>query len=271
MNDELNDPYIPEGLWIKCDNCKATIYNEDFELGLYVCPECNKHFRIGARKRIEMIADLNSFKEEFETLSSTNFLNCPMYDEKLEKAVKISGLREAVITGTCTIEGIGIALGVMDTEFIMGSMGSVVGEKITRLTELAIKKKLPLIIFTASGGARMQEGIVSLMQMAKTSAAIAKHNAAGLLYIPVLTDPTTGGVTASFAMLGDIILAEPNTLIGFAGPRVIKQTINCSLPEGFQTAEFLLKHGFVDRIVERKNLKSVIAKILRMHNLKKAV
>ncbi|MBZ4663358.1 MAG: acetyl-CoA carboxylase, carboxyl transferase, beta subunit [Caloramator sp.] len=256
---------IPDGLWIKCDRCKKIIYKDDLISSLYVCTSCGYHFRITAPQRIEMLCDEGSFEEIDRDLVGDDPLNFPGYKEKLSKLREETGLKEAVVTGIGRIEGLEVALGVMDNRFLMGSMGYAVGEKITRLVYRSIEKRIPLIIFTTSGGARMQEGIVSLMQMAKTSAALAKHNKEGLLYISYLTDPTTGGVSASFAMLGDIILAEPGALIGFAGPRVIEQTIRQRLPEGFQTSEFLLKHGFVDRVVDRRDMKSMLNSILRMH------
>ena len=244
------------GKWVKCDACKEILYKEEVHKNLSVCPNCGKHFRISSRRRIKQIIDEGTFEEIGKGLKTTNPLNFEGYKTKIE---------EAVTTGIGEIEGEKVVLAVMDGNFMMGSMGSVVGEKITLAIETSIKLRLPLIIFCVSGGARMQEGIISLMQMAKTSAALAKHNKEGLLYISVLTDPTTGGVTASFAMLGDIILAEPNALIGFAGPRVIEQTIKQQLPDGFQRSEFLLEHGFIDRIVERKNMKTELANILKLH------
>lgn len=260
-------PEVPTGLFIKCTGCGITLYNK--ELGDYkVCPKCNFCFRVSARERIKMIADKNIFVEFDKDMVAKNPLQYPNYEEKLHNLKEKTGLSDAVITGKCQIYGKDCILCVMDSKFIMGSMGSVVGEKITRAFEIATEQKLPIVIFTASGGARMQEGIISLMQMAKVSLAVAKHSEAGQLYITVLTDPTTGGVTASFAMLGDIIISEPKTLVGFAGPRVIEQTIKQKLPEGFQTAEFLLEHGFLDAIVERKNLKKVISDILKIHSYK---
>lgn len=257
-------PKIPDGTWVKCSHCGKTIYQK--ELTEYkICPECGGHFRLGARERIAITCDENSFEEFNAGLTSLNPIDFPKYDEIIKNAQEKSGLPEGVVTGKCKIEGIETILCVMDSNFMMGSMGSVVGEKITRAFEKATEEKLPIIVFTTSGGARMQEGIISLMQMAKISAAVRRHSDEGLLYITVLTDPTTGGVTASFAMLGDIILSEPGATIGFAGKRVIEQTIRQELPEGFQTAEFQLKHGFVDKIVKRKYLKMVLAKLLRLH------
>ena len=268
QEDEFKElPKIPDGTWVKCSHCGKTIYQK--ELTEYkICPECGGHFRIGAWERIAITCDENSFEEFNAGLTSLNPIDFPKYDEIIKNAQKRSGLKEGVVTGKCRIEGIETILCVMDSNFMMGSMGSVVGEKITRAFEKATEEKLPIIVFTTSGGARMQEGIISLMQMAKISAAVRRHSDNGLLYITVLTDPTTGGVTASFAMLGDIILSEPGATIGFAGKRVIEQTIRQELPEGFQTAEFQLKHGFVDKIVKRKYLKMVLAKLLRLHGYK---
>ena len=251
------------GNWVKCDNCKEIIYKEDLHKNLSVCPNCGKHFRLSARRRIKQIADEGTFQEIGADILTKDPLNFDGYMKKVESLREKTKIDEAVKCGICEIEGQKVVLGVMDGNFLMGSMGSAVGERITLAIETAIKEKLPLVMFCVSGGARMQEGMVSLMQMAKTSAAIAKLNEAGLLYISILTDPTTGGVTASFASLGDIILAEPKALIGFAGPRVIEQTIKQKLPEGFQSSEFLLEHGFIDKIVERKDMKSTIAKLLR--------
>lgn len=259
---------IPDDLWLKCPKCNATLVRDDVEKENMVCTKCGYHFRISAKERIDMIADTNTFIEYDKNMCSVNPIGFEGYEQKLRKQKSISGLNEAVITGECTINGYPCAIGAMDSKFLMGSMGSVVGEKIARLFERAIEKRLPVIIFTASGGARMQEGIISLMQMAKTSAAVKKHSEAGLLYIAVPTDPTTGGVTASFASLGDIIISEPKTLIGFAGRRVIEGTIKQKLPEEFQSAEFLLEHGFVDMIVHRKAMKKVLGKLLRYHSEK---
>jgi acetyl-CoA carboxylase carboxyl transferase subunit beta len=230
-----------------------------------ICGECRYHFRISAAERIELIIDDGTFIEFDSSMQSENPIEFRGYDEKVEMAVKTTGVKEAVITGMGKINGMDSVICVMDSRFFMGSMGSVVGEKITRALEKATELKLPIIIFTTSGGARMQEGMFSLMQMAKVSSAVARHDAAGLLYITVLTDPTTGGVTASFAMQGDIIIAEPGALIGFAGARVIEQTIGQKLPQGFQRAEFLLKHGFIDMIAERKELKDTLGKLICMH------
>ena len=259
------EPAIPEGLWRKCNKCGQPIYVEDVKNNYYVCPKCNGYFRVHAYRRIEMLADEGTFEEWNKEMPFSNPLNFPGYEKKVLAAREKSRLNEAIVTGKCKVDGNPAVVGVCDARFIMSSMGHVVGEKITDAIERATREKLPVILFACSGGARMQEGIVSLMQMAKTSAALKRHHEAGQLFISVLTDPTTGGVTASFAMLGDIILAEPHALIGFAGPRVIEQTIGQKLPEGFQRSEFLLEHGFVDKIVERKDQKRVIGQILYMH------
>ncbi|MCT4542711.1 MAG: acetyl-CoA carboxylase, carboxyltransferase subunit beta [Vallitalea sp.] len=264
-NKNMIDPAVPSGKWIKCNNCGEIIYKDDFEEENQICTKCHKHFRMDSASRLAQIIDADTFKELNANISTNNVLNFPDYTDKIACLQKKTGLTEGVVTGEGKINGLNVVIAVMDSRFMMGSMGEVVGEKITRAIEYATHSKLPIIIFTASGGARMQEGIVSLMQMAKTSAALAKHSEAGLLYITVLTDPTTGGVTASFAMLGDIILAEPGTLIGFAGARVIEQTIKQKLPEGFQRAEFLLEHGYIDMIVERNNMKDTLAKLLEFH------
>ena len=258
-------PEVPEGLLRKCNKCGAAIIAEDVRNGYYICPKCHGYFRVHAYRRIEMIADEGSFEEWDKEMDFVNPLDFKGYEEKIRALKEHTNLNEAVVTGKVRIGGNPAVVGVCDGRFMMASMGQIVGEKITRAVERATKEKLPVIIFTCSGGARMQEGIVSLMQMAKTSAALKRHSDAGQLYISVLTDPTTGGVTASFAMLGDVILAEPKALIGFAGPRVIEQTIGQKLPKGFQRAEFLLDHGFVDRIVEREELKDVLTRILTMH------
>ncbi len=262
-NEKAADMMI--GKWVKCDNCKEILYKEELHQNLSVCPNCGKHFRLSSRRRIKQIADEGTFQEIGKDIVTKDPLEFEGYLKKVESLREKTKIDEAVKCGTCEIEGEKAVLAVMDGNFLMGSMGSSVGERITLAIETAIEKKLPIIIFCVSGGARMQEGIVSLMQMAKTSAALAKLDEAGLLYISVLTDPTTGGVTASFASLGDIILAEPKALIGFAGPRVIEQTIKQKLPEGFQSSEFLLEHGFIDKIVERKDMKSTIAQLLRLH------
>lgn len=261
-------PAVPEGLWMKCGNCNETIYTVDVENNNHVCPKCGYNFRIAAYDRIDMVIDEDSFKEWDKGLSTSNPLNFPGYEDKIKTLRKKTHLQEAVITGEGMIHGQPVAIGVCDSSFLMGSMGEVVGEKITRMVEKATQMKLPVIIFACSGGARMQEGIVSLMQMAKTSQALKKHSNAGLLYVSVLTDPTTGGVTASFAMLGDIILAEPGALIGFAGPRVIEQTIGQKLPDGFQRSEFLLEKGLIDGIVRRSELKDTLSDIVRIHTKK---
>ena len=263
-NTKASDMMV--GKWIKCDNCKEILYKEDVRNNYSVCPNCGKHFRLSSRRRIVQIIDEGTFEELNADLHTTDPIKFEGYLQKIKSLEEKTKIKEAVKTGIGKINGINVAIGVMDANFMMGSMGEVVGEKITRLIETAIEKHLPVILFCASGGARMQEGMVSLMQMAKTSAVLSKLNKAGLLYISVFTDPTTGGVTASFASLGDIILAEPGALIGFAGPRVIEQTINQKLPEGFQRAEFLLEHGFVDRIVERKDMKNELFNILKLHN-----
>ena len=263
-------PEAPEGLLKKCNKCGAAILSEEVINGAYICPKCHGYFRVPAYKRIEMIADEGSFEEWDMDLDGMDGPPDPLqfkgYSEKIKKLREQTGLKEAVVTGRVKINGTQAVIGVCDGRFMMASMGYAVGEKITRAVERATNEKLPVILFTCSGGARMQEGIISLMQMEKTSAALKRHSDAGLLYVTVLTDPTTGGVTASFAMLGDIIIAEPQALIGFAGPRVIEQTIGEKLPEGFQRAEFLLEHGFVDQIVKRENMKPVLGRILKMHD-----
>ncbi|MCR5704107.1 MAG: acetyl-CoA carboxylase, carboxyltransferase subunit beta [Eubacterium sp.] len=256
---------VPDGLLRKCRKCKSVVLAKNVKEAGYICPKCGGYFRVHAKRRIEMIGDEGSFESWFEGMKVEDVLEFPGYVEKVEELRNRTGLDEAVTCGELAIEGQSAAVAVMDGRFLMGSMGKIVGEKITRTVERATERNLPVIIFSCSGGARMQEGIVSLMQMAKTSAALKRHHESGNLYISVLTDPTTGGVTASFAMLGDIILAEPKALIGFAGPRVIEQTIGQKLPKGFQRSEYLLEHGFVDRIVERENLKQTLAEILRMH------
>lgn len=264
--DKADEPNIPAGLWRKCNKCGQPIYAEDVRNNYYICPKCKGYFRVHAYRRIEMMADAGSFEEWDKEMESANPLDFPGYEKKIEAAREKTKLNEAIVTGKCTIGGEPAVIGVCDARFIMSSMGHVVGEKIARAVERATKEQLPVVIFACSGGARMQEGIVSLMQMAKTSAALKRHHNAGQLFISVLTDPTTGGVTASFAMLGDIILAEPGALIGFAGPRVIEQTIGQKLPEGFQRAEFLQDHGFVDKIVKREDMKSTISAILKLHH-----
>lgn len=259
------EPSIPEGMWKKCNKCGHPIYVEDVKNNYYACPKCGGYFRVHAYRRIQMVLDEGSFEEWNEKMEFTNPLNFPGYEKKVQAAREKTKLDEAIVTGKGTICGQPTAIGVCDARFLMSSMGHNVGEKITRMVERATEESLPVIIYACSGGARMQEGLVSLMQMAKTAAALQKHHEAGQLFISVLTDPTTGGVTASFAMLGDIILAEPGALIGFAGPRVIEQTIGQKLPEGFQRAEFLLEHGFVDKIVKRSEQREVLAHILELH------
>ena len=258
-------PEAPQGILKKCNACKAAIFTEDVKRNLYICPKCGNYFRIHAYRRLELVLDEGSFEEWDKGMTAGNPLEFPGYEEKVKALQEKTGLTEAVVTGKGRINGMETVIGVCDGRFLMASMGEAVGEKITRAVERATKLALPVILFACSGGARMQEGIVSLMQMAKTSAALKRHSDAGLLYVSVLTDPTTGGVTASWAMLGDVILAEPHALIGFAGPRVIEQTIGQKLPKGFQRAEFLLEHGFVDRILPRDGAKEVLAEILRMH------
>lgn len=260
-----NEPSIPDGMWIKCNTCKSIIYKK--EVTEYkLCPDCDAHFRMSPEERIAITCDEGSFTELDSNMRPMNPMRYPGYDEVIENAQKKAGIPEAVVTGHAKIDGYEVVLAIMDSHFMMGSMGSVVGEKVTRAVEYATQYRLPIIIFTTSGGARMQEGIMSLMQMAKVSAALARHDEAGLLYVTVLTDPTTGGVTASFAMLGDIILAEPKALIGFAGQRVIQGTIHQKLPEGFQRAEFQLEHGFADRIVHRIKIREELATILKLHS-----
>ena len=254
-----------ENIKLVCSACKVETEHEKAKENLYICPNCNKYLRVSAMDRISMIADEGTFESFADDLVSGNPLEIPGYEEKLQKARETTGLNEGVIVGKCKIYENECIIGAIDSRFMMGSMGSIVGEKITLAVEEATKKRLPVVLFCCSGGARMQEGILSLMQMEKTSAALKRHSDAGNLYISVCTDPTTGGVTASFAMLGDIILAEPKAMIGFAGPRVIEQTIGKQLPEGFQRAEFQLEHGFVDAIVERKDLKNTIGNILSCH------
>ncbi|MCI9490027.1 MAG: acetyl-CoA carboxylase carboxyltransferase subunit beta [Dorea sp.] len=258
-------PMVPEGLLRKCNKCGAAIIAEDVRRDHYICPKCGGYFRVHAYRRIEMLADEGSFQEWDSSLQGGNPLEYRGYEEKLEGLREKTGLTEAVVTGRMLINGSAAAVGVCDGRFLMASMGEAVGEKITRAVERATEEGLPLILFACSGGARMQEGIMSLMQMAKTASALKRHSDAGLLYISVLTDPTTGGVTASFAMLGDVILAEPKALIGFAGPRVIEQTIRQKLPKGFQRSEFLLEHGFIDGIICRENMKETLSGLLKLH------
>jgi acetyl-CoA carboxylase carboxyl transferase subunit beta len=262
-NKEASDMLV--GKWIKCDECKEILYKEDVHRNLNVCPNCGKHFRISSRRRIAQLIDEGTFEEINANMGLRDPLHFEGYLKKLESLVEKTQIEEAVQTGMGKINGQSTMIAVMDGNFMMGSMGSIVGEKITLCIEEAIARRLPIILVCVSGGARMQEGIISLMQMAKTTNALRKLNEAGLLSICVLTDPTTGGVTASFASLGDIIIAEPKALIGFAGPRVIEQTVKEKLPEGFQSAEFLLEHGFIDKIVERKDMKQVLGKLLKFH------
>jgi len=263
--EEILKPTIPDWMWVKCKKCGQILYTKDLEENYNICGFCKNYFSFTAYERINKIIDEDTFIELDKDMVAVNPLYFQGYDEKIKNLQNETKLKEAVVTGIGNINGERTVICVMDNSFLMGSMGSVVGEKVTRAIEKAIEQKLPIIIFTTSGGARMQEGMYSLMQMAKVSAAISRLNEKELLYITVLTNPTTGGVTASFAMLGDIIISEPGALIGFAGKRVIEQTINEKLPEGFQTAEFLLKHGFIDKIVERRNLKSSLSKILKLH------
>ena len=264
---EEERPNIPQGIMTKCPKCGKVIYTKLLMKNYKCCDECGYNYKVSSNERFAMILDDGELFEYDAQITTKDPLNFPGYGDKLVKTQLHTGLVDGVVTGKGKIEGQPVMLGVMDAAFFMGSMGTTIGEKLARLFEKATKERLPVIVFTASGGARMQEGIFSLMQMAKVSAAIAKHSEAGLLYITVLTDPTTGGVTASFAMLGDIILAEPGALIGFAGPRVIEQTIGQKLPEGFQRAEFLLEHGFVDQIVPRDQLKQTLGTILKLHSI----
>ena len=264
VNQPQIKPEVPDELFSQCPGCKYTIYQKD--LGSErICPHCGYTFRISAQERLALTIDMGTFLEMFKGIETQDPLNFPGYRKKLTLMREKTGLDEAVVTGTALIKGEKVALGIMDSNFIMASMGTVVGEKITRLFEFATDEKLPVVLFTASGGARMQEGLMSLMQMAKISVAVKRHSNAGLFYLTILTDPTTGGVTASFAMEGDIILAEPQSLVGFAGRRVIENTVREDLPEDFQKAEFLLEHGFVDAIVKRRELPDMIARLVRLH------
>lgn len=265
ISKNVFQPEVPKGLLKKCNKCGSAIISEDVKKEYYICPKCGGYFRVHAYRRIEMTVDEGSFEEWDKDMVSQNPLGYRGYEEKLDSVRLKTGLQEAIVTGKAKINGMETVIGVCDGRFLMASMGEIVGEKIVRAVERATHEKLPVILFACSGGARMQEGIISLMQMAKTAAALKRHSDAGLLYISVLTDPTTGGVTASFAMLGDMILAEPNALIGFAGPRVIEQTIGQKLPKGFQRSEFLLEHGFLDGIVERKDMKAALGQILKLH------
>ncbi|EQK42824.1 MULTISPECIES: acetyl-CoA carboxylase, carboxyltransferase subunit beta [Paraclostridium] len=265
LNQNFKENSVDDKFWIYCETCKSQVFRKDIEENLNICPKCNKHYDFSARKRIKLLLDENSFEEFDYDLEFKNILNFPDYETKISKYKNATNEKEAVITGKGLIHGVEVVLCVMNPKFMMGSMGAIVGEKITQSIEYAIDNKLPVLICCASGGARMQEGMISLMQMAKTSQALSKLSDAGLLYISILTNPTTGGVTASFATLGDIIIAEPNALIAFAGPRVIKQTIKQDLPKGFQTSEFLLEHGFVDLIVNRDQMKDTLFNLLSLH------
>jgi acetyl-CoA carboxylase, carboxyl transferase, beta subunit len=256
---------VPDNVLKKCSSCNASVMNTELKSNLFVCPQCGNHFKIGAVERINQIIDAGTFKEFYKSSTSRNLEDFPEYSEKLDRAKSATGLREAVVCGVGSVNGIKVAIAVMDSNFMMGSMGSIVGEKITRTIEFATRCKIPLIISCTSGGARMQEGIISLMQMTKTSSALKRFSDAGGLYISILTHPTTGGVSASFAMLGDIIVAEPNALIGFAGSRVIEKTINEVLPPDFQRSEFLLEKGFVDMIVDRRNMKKTLHDLIAIH------
>jgi acetyl-CoA carboxylase carboxyl transferase subunit beta len=258
---------VPEGLWIKCPNCGGIVYSKEMERNLKVCPKCDYHFRISARERIDLLVDpgsLEEFDSQIQSEDPLNFKDSQRYRDRIKAAIKKTGLNEAVVSGVCTLDGVKAVLVVFDFFFLGGSMASVVGEKVTRAIEKAIEEECGLVVVSSSGGARMQEGALSLMQMAKTSTALAKMRRAGLPFLSVLTDPTTGGVTASFAMLGDVNLAEPKALIGFAGPRVIEQTIRQELPDGFQRSEFLLEHGMIDKVVSRRELKKTIVTLLRV-------
>lgn len=267
-SDKAPKSSIPSDLLFKCPRCKNIMFMDDFVGAKKVCSGCGYHARLTARERLDITIDKGSFEEFDPGMASVNPIGFEDYENKVRKSQLETGLVDAVVTGKCTIRTQPCVIGVMDSHFMMASMGSVVGEKITRAFERAAELKLPVVLFTASGGARMQEGIISLMQMAKTSAAVARHSDAGLLYITVLTDPTTGGVTASFASLGDIIIAEPKVLVGFAGRRVIEGTIRQRLPEDFQSAEFLLQHGFVDMIVDRSKMRRTLSRLLKLHTPK---
>ncbi len=265
--DEGKSVKVPLGLWVKCENCGEIIYKKEAERNLDVCPKCNYHFRISARTRMEIIIDPGTFVEHDQSIGpvdSLDFKDLKKYRDRIKSTQKSTGLRDAIVTGEGLIGGQKAMSGIFEFSFMGGSMGSVVGEKIARIVESAVEQRCGVVIFSSSGGARMQESILSLMQMAKTSAALARLREAGLPYISVLTDPTMGGVTASFAMLGDIIIAEPRALVGFAGPRVIEQTIHQKLPEGFQRAEYLLEHGMLDMIVDRKQMKETLSRLLAM-------
>lgn len=266
LDDNFKENSVDDKFWIYCKGCDKHVFRKNIEENLNICPSCSYHYKFKARDRIDLLIDKGSFVEFNSNIETQDPLNFPNYKEKLEKYKESTNESEAVITGYGRVNGIKTVISVMNPDFMMGSMGSIVGDKITYSIEYAAKNNLPVIICSASGGARMQEGMVSLMQMAKTSQALSKLEEKALPYISILTDPTTGGVTASFAMLGDIIISEPNTLIGFAGPRVIEQTINQKLPEGFQTSEFLLENGFIDMIVDRKRMKEVLYKVLSIHS-----
>ncbi len=268
---EKKNVQVPEGVWTKCKNCQEIIYAKEVQRNLNVCPKCDYHFRIGARERIDLILDEGTFVEMDAKMRSVDFLDfkdTKKYKDRIKAAVKKAGDGDAVICGEGNLDGLPVVVAVFDFSFMGGSMGSVVGEKITRVIEKGLDTNAPVLIFSSSGGARMQESIMSLMQMAKTSAALAKLKAAGVPFISVLTDPTTGGVTASFAMLGDLNIAEPRALIGFAGPRVIEQTIRQTLPEGFQRSEYLLEHGMIDMIIPRKEMKQKLSQLLRIFTKK---
>lgn len=268
-NDEKKRTDIPQDLLFKCSRCGNICLTEEFENNKKVCAACNYHSRLTADERISMTFDKGSFREFDDLMLSKNPIDFPNYEDKQQKLREETGLKDAVITGEGLIRGIQTVAAIMDSRFLMASMGSVVGEKLTRAFEYATEKKLPVILFAASGGARMQEGIISLMQMAKTSGAVRRHSDAGLLYITIMTDPTTGGVTASFASLGDIIIAEPKVLIGFAGRRVIEGTIRQRLPDDFQSAEFMMENGFVDMIVERRKMRRTIAHLFKLHGIRR--
>lgn len=271
LKKDVKKTDIPKDLLFKCPRCSNVTFMDDFTSNAKVCPKCNYHSRISAKERIDMTVDKGSLIEFDKDMISKNPIDFPDYEQKQESIREKTGLKDAIITGEATIRGDRVVIAVMDSRYMMASMGSVVGEKLTRAFEFATENRLPIIVFTASGGARMQEGTVSLMQMAKTSGAVARHNEAGLLYITVMTDPTTGGVTASFASLGDIIIAEPKVLIGFAGRRVIEGTIKQKLPDDFQSAEFLMEKGFVDMIVDRKKIRRTLSHLLKLHQNKGGV
>jgi len=268
---EKKNVQVPEGVWTKCKNCHEIVYAKEVKRNFDVCPKCDYHFRIGARERIDLIIDSGTFVEMDATMKSVDFLDfkdSKRYKDRIKAAVKKAGDGDAVICGEGNLDGLPVVVAVFDFSFMGGSMGAVVGEKITRAIEKGLETNAPVLIFSSSGGARMQESIMSLMQMAKTSAALAKLKAAGIPFISVLTDPTTGGVTASFAMLGDLNIAEPRALIGFAGPRVIEQTIRQTLPDGFQRSEYLLEHGMIDMIVPRQEMKQKLSQLLRIFTKK---